>query len=152
MMLNPIGALGDNQFNKSEQMIIESIEDWFNNLKTMQSDFAQLDHDGTYRYGKIFIKRPGYMRLDYDDPNPILLIANGTFLVFIDQQRKQITNYPLSSTPVWFLLREHVSFTNDDYIIRSIKKQFGLIYITFFKRNEEASGWVELIFNDNPIE
>ncbi len=132
--------------------LLQSIENWLQELGNMRAQFIQVNHDGSYHHGQFLVKRPGRMRLEYDPPSSILLIATGNFFIFVDKEKHQVTHYPLSATPIWFLLREDISFDNDEYVIDKITKEHPVITIRFYKRNEKAAGWLEMTFSESPLE
>src|ERR1700758_3024256 len=88
---------------------LERIEQYLNGIRTMAGRFTQFAQDGGTAAGSVYLQRAGKMRFDYDKPSPILLVADGTFVVYIDYSLKESSYLPISSTPAWFLLRDKVS-------------------------------------------
>ena len=48
------------------------------------------------------------MRLDYDPPSELLIIANGWKLVYQDRRLKQVSQLFTSQTPLGFLLEDEI--------------------------------------------
>ncbi len=48
------------------------------------------------------------MRLDYDDPNPVLIVANGWQTIYHDRKLDQASHLLTSQTPLAFLLEKNV--------------------------------------------
>jgi outer membrane lipoprotein-sorting protein len=53
------------------------------------------------------------VRFEYDDPSPIELIADGQSVVVRDRKLATQDVYPLSQTPLRFLLADHVDLMKD---------------------------------------
>ena len=96
------------------------------------------------------MRRPGRLRFKYDSPTPILIIADGVWLVLWDKELDQVDRVPLSSTPLAFLVREKVSF-GDPIVIRSIERAPGFLNVTVFDKRREDDGDITLIFSDQPL-
>ena len=56
----------------------------------------------------MYYERPDKMRLDYDPPSRILIIANGWKLVYQDRRLEQVSQLFTSSTPLGFLLEDDI--------------------------------------------
>src|SRR5665213_468536 len=54
---------------------LNRVQDYMNNIHTLQSRFEQVSNDGGVATGTIYLSRPGKMRVEYDPPVPILLVA-----------------------------------------------------------------------------
>ena len=80
-----------------KQEFIDKITTYIKSLTTVKSRFIQINPDGSYAEG-FNIKLPGKMRIEYDDPVPILMISDGLFLMHYDKKMKQNINVPLRST------------------------------------------------------
>ena len=59
----------------AERISLNKISDYINGLTTLQADFEQINSDGSIDRGKLYIRRPGRMRLEYTAPNNTLVIA-----------------------------------------------------------------------------
>ena len=57
------------------------------------------------------------MRFEYDDPSPISLIADGQSVVVRDRNLATQDVYPLSQTPLRFLLADHVDLMKDTNLV-----------------------------------
>lgn len=55
---------------KTEKFIedIKQAEEYLKNLKSARARFVQTTHDGTQLVGTFYLKRPGKLRFEYDDP------------------------------------------------------------------------------------
>tara|TARA_B100000686_G_scaffold62176_2_gene66777 strand:+ start:696 stop:1334 length:639 start_codon:yes stop_codon:yes gene_type:complete len=126
------------------------ITDYLNSIKSLQGRFVQVAPNGSITQGDVFMRRPGRLRFKYDSPTPILIIADGVWLVLWDKELDQVDRVPLSSTPLAFLVRDQVSF-GDPIVIRRIERQPGLLNVTVFDKRREDDGDITLIFSDQPL-
>ena len=96
-------------------------------------------------------QRPGRLRFDYDPPHPVLIIANGLSLLFYDRDLKQASFLPLWETPLWFLIRERVTLT-EDVVVTGVEQALGTLRITLEDRKLADAGSVTLVFSDRPLD
>src|SRR5260370_25941627 len=90
----------------------QRLEQYLNGIHSLAARFQQFAADGGMAGGQLVVARPGHMRFEYDKPSPILLLADGTFVVSIDNQLKQGSYLPIGPTPAWFLPRGTISPTD----------------------------------------
>ena len=128
------------------------IQKHLNSSKTVKARFLQVSSNGEYAEGQIFIQRPGRLRLVYDDPSPLLIIADGKHISFIDRKIDTATTLYLSMTPAGLILRESIGFFGKDIIVTSFSQTPGVVSIGLLNANEPDAGSIELVFSDQPIE
>ena len=57
------------------------VSSYLSSLQTLVGNFVQVGPDGSKTKGDFYIQKPGKMRFEYDDPNPIAIVADGQTLV-----------------------------------------------------------------------
>jgi outer membrane lipoprotein-sorting protein len=129
---------------------IARIEAYLNGIKTLRTRFLQIAQNGDSASGELTIARPGRMRLEYDPPLPTLLIANGTFLIYIDRYLDQVTHVFLKNTPVGVLVAENIKLSGDLTVTRFVREP-GVIRVTLAKTTEAEEGNITLVFADAPL-
>ena len=87
------------------------IEAYLTGVKSLKARFQQFSQNGGLIYGNIYLRRPGRLRIEYDPPVPVLIVADGTWASFYDTELDQLNQAPLGSTPAWFLLRPRCGST-----------------------------------------
>lgn len=130
---------------------LNQIEGYMKSITTMSSRFIQVNPDGSYVEGKMYLNRPGRMRFEYDPPVQILLVANGTFFIYVDKELKQVTHVLLSSTPANIILNEDFSLQNKLKVI-GYERQNGLVRIEVMEREEPDNGTALLTFTEKPMQ
>jgi outer membrane lipoprotein-sorting protein len=147
-------ALADNAkpaaLDAAAKADIARIEAYLNGIKTLRTRFLQIAQNGDSASGELTIARPGRMRLEYDPPLPTLLIANGTFLIYIDRYLDQVTHVFLKNTPVGVLVAENIKLSGDLTVTRFMREP-GVIRVTLAKTTEAEEGNITLVFADAPL-
>lgn len=130
---------------------IARVEDYLNGIVTLRAKFQQYSEAGGVVFGDIYVRRPGRMRVEYAPPVPVILVADGIAVSYYDSELDQLSQLPISATPVWFLLRDQVSLS-DGVTITALDKKPGALRITMYQTSEPDAGSVDLIFGDQPLE
>ncbi len=138
-------------FSPEQIADINRIEAYLNQMTTLDSRFVQIDPQGNFTEGTLFLSRPGKMRFEYDPPTPLLLVADGTWFIYVDKELEEVSHIPLDSTPAAFLLREEISF-RDEYKVTDISAGAGLVTVQVIDRYAPENGKVQLVFEDRPLQ
>ena len=115
---NPFAALlgrssSTATLNTEQRAIIERVNNYMSGMQVLSGKFVQVGPDGARTQGEFHISKPGKVRFEYDDPSPIELIADGQSVVVRDRKLATQDVYPLSQTPLRFLLADHVDLMKD---------------------------------------
>ena len=141
----PAARLGD-----AERADIARIEAFLNGVSTLSARFLQVTSTGTYSEGTLYLWRPGRMRIEYDPPVPILMIADGRSLVYHDKKLKQVSYLGLESTPAGILLAETVSLSKS-VTVTGFERGAGALRLTLVKTADPLEGSLTLVFGDKPL-
>ncbi|MDH5747912.1 MAG: outer membrane lipoprotein carrier protein LolA [Rhodospirillales bacterium] len=139
------------RLSPQDRLQISRIESYFNNLNSIKSRFLQIASDGTFAEGKLYLSRPGLLRMEYDPPVPILLISDGTWLIYVDKKLQQISHVPIGSTPAGILVKDKVSFSSGDLTITNFEQGANVLRLTLAKAKDPLEGSITLTFNDRPL-
>jgi outer membrane lipoprotein-sorting protein len=110
-LLGKSGAAG--ALKPEQQAIIGRVNNYLSNTQVLSGKFVQVGPDGGRTQGDFYISKPGKVRFEYDDPSPIELIADGSSVVVRDRRLATQDVYPLSQTPLRFLLSNKVDLMHD---------------------------------------
>ncbi len=125
-------------------------ENYLNELKTLTGNFTQINNNGQTITGTIQISRPGKMRLTYDPPSSLLIVADGKWLITMDTAADQVDYVSLDKTPAAFILNPNVNF-NRDVEVMSIVPKDETTEISLIRKEEPDAGRITLVFQENPI-
>jgi outer membrane lipoprotein-sorting protein len=103
--------------NGSPSETIERLNAYFNSLTTLVGNFVQVAPDGTRSQGQFQLQKPGRVRFDYDPPSQVQLIADGLSVAVRDRKLATQDLYPLSQTPLRFLLAKELDLAKDTNVV-----------------------------------
>ena len=129
---------------------LAEIELYLDAIRTMPAEFQQYDQEGRVATGRIYLARPGRMRVEYDPPTPYLLVASSGALVYYDAEIDQVTTLPLSSTPAAFLLKDKISLTQG-VTVKGFERGPGSLRVEVVDAKDEGAGSVLMVFEDRPL-
>lgn len=130
---------------------LQRIQDYLNNIHTLQSRFEQISNDGGVATGTLYLSRPGKMRVEYDPPVPILLVATDDRIWYYDKKLEQVSFFALQDTPAWFLLQDNVSF-GGDISVSNLERDPGALRVTLSEAKNPGLGRATLVLSDKPLE
>ena len=105
------------QFDAKQRQLIERVNSYLMAMQTLIGDFVQVGPDGRKVEGKFYLQKPGRVRFEYNPPSPIELVADGNSLVVRDRRLGTQDLYPLSQTPLRFLLADRIDLARDTNVI-----------------------------------
>ena len=147
-----IVALGPGSAGTARAVELSAIEAYLDGITTLEARFSQVAPDGTLSTGVLALHRPGRLRLDYDPPSGVLLVAPGDWrLVFYDASIRQVNVIPVSETPLGFLLEDELDLESDDIEILAIEEQGDEIGMTVARADALDQGRLTLIFGASPL-
>ena len=129
---------------------VARVEAYLNGLKALRGRFLQVAPSGEITEGNAWIERPGRMRFEYDPPSPLLLVAGSGNGMFYDKSLKQVTHFPLSSTPLGILLSDNLKLAGE-VTISGIERLPGQIHVSLFRTKSPGDGSLTLVFADRPL-
>ena len=128
---------------------VARIEQYLNDLTTLDSRFVQFSGQGIAE-GRIILSRPGEMRIEYEPPVPVLMVASGLLLMYHDRELIQTSFLPVSETPASFLLEEKIELSGD-VTITGYERGPASIRLTILRTDIPDAGSVSLVFEDAPL-
>ncbi len=148
--LTGAGSAADETLSPDDISTIVRVEDYLNQLGSVRSRFVQLSSEGDYAEGVLLVDRPGMLRFEYDPPHPVLMIADGAFLLYYDKELKQSTFIPLWETPLWFLVKEQVSLSGNIEVTDVVHDR-ATLSVTLEDNDLGDVGTMTLVFSDQPL-
>jgi outer membrane lipoprotein-sorting protein len=136
----------------AEKISLGTISDYLNGLTTVESDFTQINSDGSISTGKIFIKRPGRVRFEYDPPDRSLVMAGGQQVAIFDAKSNQPPEqYPLKRTPLNLILARDIDLGRAKMVVGHTADGTSTRVLAQDPENPEY-GTIELVFTSDPVE
>lgn len=116
-------------------------------MRTLRARFEQIAADQSITTGVLEISRPGRARFDYDDPNPVLVVADGATVAIADFDLETIDRAPIGATPLRFLLDEDLALTETGAVVDAGHYD-GRLYVSLEDPQGEVEGRLTLVFDD----
>jgi hypothetical protein len=104
-------------FDANQRALIDRVNVYLMSVQTLVGDFVQVGPDGRRAEGKIYLQKPGRVRFEYNPPSPIELVADGSSLVVRDRKLATQDLYPLSQTPLRFLLADRIDLMREANVV-----------------------------------
>ena len=100
---------------------IEKIENYLNNMQSLQANFVQTASNGNTSEGQIYIAKPNKIRMEYAEPTSVLIVGNGDYIVFNDKELDQVTNIDYEDIPATMILANSIKIDNNTLKIADYK-------------------------------
>jgi outer membrane lipoprotein-sorting protein len=100
-----------------QHALVDRVSLYLSTIQTLVGNFVQVGPDGRKTEGKFYIAKPGRVRFEYDPPSPIEVVADGSSVVVHDRKLDTKDLYPLSQTPLRFLLADRIDLWNDTKVV-----------------------------------
>jgi outer membrane lipoprotein-sorting protein len=104
-------------FDAKQRATLDRISLYLSSVQTMVGNFVQVGPDGGKTQGTFYIQKPGKVRFEYNPPTPIDIIADGSSVVVRDRNLATQDLYPLSQTPLRYLLADRIDLLRDTDVI-----------------------------------
>jgi len=141
-------ALGSNP-TPYQLSLIQSAQGWLNQLKTFRAKFTQTTSTGSNAIGEVLIFRPGKMLIEYQDPDGLQIFSDGTWLIYIDKNLKEVNQIPLKVTPARVLLQKKINLMEKTRI--SIGEDDANFHLTLRPEGNSDDGNITLVFSKRPL-
>ena len=112
-----LGKGSTTAFDANQRALLEKISNYLSGVQTLVGNFVQVGPDGKRVEGTLYLQKPGKVRFEYKPPSPIDIIADGSSVVVNDRSLETHDFYPLSQTPLRYLLADHIDLLRDTDVI-----------------------------------
>jgi outer membrane lipoprotein-sorting protein len=100
-------------FDAKQRALLDRVSQYLSSMQTMVGNFVQIGPDGGRTEGTFYIQKPGRVRFEYNPPSPIDIIADGSSVVVRDRKLATQDLFPLSQTPLRYLLADRIDLLRD---------------------------------------
>jgi outer membrane lipoprotein-sorting protein len=104
-------------FTPAQRTQVDKVSGYLSSVQQLVGTFVQVGPDGRKAKGDFYIQKPGKVRFEYEPPSPIEIIADGQSVVVRDRKLATQDLYPLSQTPLRFLLSDRIDLLKDTNVI-----------------------------------
>jgi outer membrane lipoprotein-sorting protein len=107
----------NDKFDAKQHALLDRISLYLSSAQTLVGNFVQIGPDGNRTEGSFYIQKPGRVRFNYNPPSPIDIIADGSSVVVRDRRLATQDLFPLSQTPLRYLLAERIDLIRDTNVV-----------------------------------
>ena len=135
----------------ADPISLEKLTLYMNNIKTLEANFQQINNDNSVSTGSLLLKKPGKLRMKYEEPNESLVLVSSGFVTIFDLKSNALPqNFALENSPFRVLLFSDLSLemVNMDVNYNSEESKTMLTVKDLENQNK---GYIEMTFTDNPI-
>ena len=113
---------------------LSKIEDYFNSIRTLRSDFVQESDSSLISTGTFFLKKPGKFRFSYDPPIELEVVSHIQAVLIFDPRNNKTgpLTYPISGSPFKFLLKDKFEINKKSFTKIKIKNETDIRFFFFF--------------------
>ncbi|MGY6409993.1 MAG: LolA family protein [Alkalilacustris sp.] len=151
LLLAPLGLAALTLPVRAQPIGLGALSSYFNGFSTAEAAFSQINPDGSISTGRLWIRRPGRMRFEYDGADDLVIASGGTVAVIDRKSNMPPTQFPLSRTPLGLILAAQVDLTRARMVVDHRAEGDTTIVIAQDPDRPEY-GQLRLVFTDNPIE
>ncbi|MGL6209063.1 MAG: LolA family protein [Paracoccaceae bacterium] len=135
----------------ADKIPLADLSRYLNGLTTAETDFTQINADGTIATGKLFIKRPGRVRFEYAPPDRSLVLASaGSVAIFDAKSNQPPEQYPLRRTPLNLILAAKVDLGQAKMVVGHGEDGTSTRVKAQDPEHPEY-GTIELVFTADPV-
>ena len=126
------------------------IEDYFNSIRTLKSDFAQESDSSLISTGTFILKKPGKFRFSYDPPIELEVVSHIQAVLIFDPKNNKTgpLSYPISGTPFKYLLKDKLELGTKSFT--KISTEEDMLFVKLNIGTGEKNN-LTLKFKKNPI-
>ena len=104
-------------FDANQKAQAARVSAYLSSLQTLAGNFVQVGPDGSKTKGDFYIQKPGKVRFEYAAPSPIAIVADGSMVAVRDRNLATQDIYPLSQTPLRYLLSDRIDLLKDTNVV-----------------------------------
>src|SRR5204863_6037469 len=104
-------------FDTDQKAQAAKVSAYLSSLQTLVGDFVRVAPAGSKSRGDFYIQKPGKVRFEYDEPSPIDIVADGSSVAVRDRKLATQDIYPLSQTPLRYLLSDRIDLLKDTNVV-----------------------------------
>ena len=143
---NSTPAVQPAKLTPPQKEAVGAINKYFNGVRTMAGAFVQFGPDGQRTEGQFYLSKPGKIRFQYAKPATLEIIADATDVVVFDRKNQTKDLYPLSKTPLRFLLSDQLDLTSEATVTK-VSVEPDLVSIVLEQSTMFGDGRLTMVFD-----
>lgn len=144
-------CFSQNAFAQSAENL-RTIETYLNSLNSLEATFVQMSSNGGTAEGRLFIKKPNKIRMEYAEPTNVLIVGDGKDIVYNDFELDQVTHIDYDDIPASLILANDIKIDGKKLKVSDFYQDSGSTTITLDYADRGDIGPITLVFSNNPME
>jgi outer membrane lipoprotein-sorting protein len=129
----PPAATTTAAFDAKQRAQVDKVSAYLSSVQTLTGTFVQVGPDGSRTKGEFYIQKPGKVRFEYEPPARIEIVADGQSVIVRDRKLATQDLYPLSQTPLRFLLSDRIDLLKDTNVV-NVRADDTFVTVTIEER------------------
>lgn len=129
--------------------ILQTIKKSMGEIQSMAADFSMINPNGRESSGRLYLKKPGYVRFDFGEKANQLYVSDGKVLSIIDYEIGKVEKVPVKDTPLKILLAKELDFKGLNTQLVTNPDGSGTVAVIVTDKKKEEMG--ELILYFKPV-
>jgi len=135
----------------ADRIPLRDLSAYLNRLSTAETEFTQINADGSIATGRLFIKRPGRVRFEYAPPDRSLVLASaGSVAIFDAKSNQPPEQYPLRRTPLNLILDDRIDLGRAKMVVGHSEDGTST-RVTAQDPDHPEYGTIDLVFTPDPV-
>jgi outer membrane lipoprotein-sorting protein len=114
----PAATTNLSAFDTKQKAQVDKISAYLTSVQQLTGNFVQVGPDGARVKGEFYIMKPGKVRFEYEPPSRIEIVADGQSVIVRDRKLATQDLYPLSQTPLRFLLSNRIDLLKETNVVK----------------------------------
>lgn len=131
---------------------VQEIESYLNNIKTLQAHFVQTASNGSSAEGRLYVAKPNRIRMEYSDPTSVLIVGDGSYIVYNDKELDQVTHIDYDDIPATLILANDIKIDGKNLKITDYYEDASVTSVTLEYPKKPDVGPITLVFENSPLE
>ncbi|MXQ12652.1 outer membrane lipoprotein carrier protein LolA [Microvirga makkahensis] len=110
---------------------LQRVNAYFNGMDQMSAHFVQKNPNGQQVEGTLTVQRPGRLHFAYAPPSTLEIVSDGRNVAIRDKKLGTNDVYPVSQTPLKFLVQDKVDLARDTKVRDVQIGRDGMITVSF---------------------
>jgi outer membrane lipoprotein-sorting protein len=104
-------------FDAKQRAQVDKVSAYLSSVQQLVGNFVQVGPDGARTKGEFYMQKPGKIRFEYEPPSRIEIVADGQSVIVRDRKLATQDLYPLSQTPLRFLLSDRIDLLKETNVV-----------------------------------
>ncbi len=131
---------------------VQKIQDYFNNLKSIEADFDQSDSEGNTRTGRFLLSRPDNMRIEYITPEKEMILLDKDFLIHYNKSLDEVSYVSNEDLPITLLSKRNLDFSKDVRVVKAVEQKEGTTIEIVIQKPKKEEHRIEMFFAKKPFQ